>query len=140
MANEELMKDPYSIVESEPFKNAVTAMAAHEKLHPRATLDALLLTALEHIPMEAPPKPTGYPAGVDWSRPAPDDSEADEAIAEAGTLNEAIWEFMEKFDVPVTNNEVRWQDGQYLREAGNFIGEIRAIFARFPEETKLDNE
>lgn len=46
---DELGDDPYAIVESESFKNAVKAMADHEKLHPRAPLDALLLTAWPYL-------------------------------------------------------------------------------------------
>lgn len=38
---------------------------------------------------------------------------------------EMIWEVMGEYDVPVTNNETRWQDGRWLREAGAFTGHIR---------------
>jgi len=60
------------------------------------------------------------------SKPAPDDTDKDQAIAEADTLVEALFEIAEKYDVPVTNNEARWQDGVYLREVGKFVGDIRA--------------
>lgn len=55
---------------------------------------------------------------------APDDSDHDEEIREATNFTEALWAISEKYDVPVTNNYPRWQDGQYLRMIGDFIGEI----------------
>lgn len=61
----------------------------------------------------------------------PDDSEADAAIADAEDLNEALWEIAEKYQVPVTNNYPRWQEGQWLREIGEFIGDIRNAVERF---------
>lgn len=133
--------DVYEVTESKSFKAAVEAMAAEEKLHPRAPLDALLLVAWPLLPIEAEAKPSGYPAGVEWGRAAPDDSEKDEEIEDADTLTEALWAISEKYDVPVTNNETRWQDGAYLREVGSFIGDIQKVYARFrPEPTPLDQD
>ena len=62
--------------------------------------------------------------------PAPDDRDKDQAIAEAETLVEALFEIAEKYGVPVTNNEPRWQDGVYLRAVGAFIGDIRAAVTK----------
>ena len=64
----------------------------------------------------------------------PDDSEEDEAIAEADSFVEALWEIATKYNVPVTNNLPRWQDGVWLREIGAFIGEIQDAARRFKEE------
>lgn len=57
---------------------------------------------------------------------APDDSDHDEAIHEATNFTEALWAISEKYDVPVTNNYPRWQEGQYLRLISDFIDEITA--------------
>lgn len=64
-------------------------------------------------------------------RPAPDDSTADQTIAEATYLEEALFEIAEKYQTPVTNNEPRWKDGVYLREVGDFIGDILDAVKRF---------
>ena len=69
----------------------------------------------------------------------PNDDEANEAIRDAETLVEAIWEIGEKYDVPLTNNMPRWQDGQFLREAGEFIHDVVTAADRFNEARgKLD--
>lgn len=65
----------------------------------------------------------------------PDDGEADAAIAEAHSLTEAIWEIAEKYDVPVTNNYPRWQEGRFLREIGEFIGDMKTVIARFAPDS-----
>jgi hypothetical protein len=54
----------------------------------------------------------------------PDDSDHDEAILEAESFVEALWAIAEKYDVPVTNNYPRWQDGQYLRLISDFIEDV----------------
>lgn len=138
--------DPYLIVSSSPFKAAVEAMAAHEKIHPRAPLDALLLVAWDHLPVAKAEvvaeeeKKTGYPAGVEWSRAWPDDTEADEAIAESETFLEALFEIASKYNIPVTNNEIRWQDGLFLRHVGDFIGDVQDAYARFPAVVAQNDE
>lgn len=63
----------------------------------------------------------------------PDDSEFDEAFADAEDFSEAIGAIIAKYYVPVTANEPRWQNGQYLRHAGDFLGDVRAAIQRFPE-------
>lgn len=68
----------------------------------------------------------------DADLPAPDDSEVDEAIASADTLTEALFEIAEKYGANVTNNEPRWQDGVYLREVGDFIGDVIQAVRRHP--------
>lgn len=135
--------DPYALVSSPEFMKAVEAMSAHEKLHPRAPLDALLLVACEYLPLTfeedgAAAKPTGYPAGVEWQRPHPDDGEADAFIAESETFIEALWAVADKYEIPLTNNEPRWQDGQYLREVGEFIHDVKEVVTRFPQEPQAD--
>lgn len=50
--SEAVQQDPHKLVNSEWFKAAVEAMAATEKIHPRATLDSLLLSACAKIPLE----------------------------------------------------------------------------------------
>lgn len=40
-------------------------------------------------------------------------------------FNEMLWGIMGEYDVPVTNNETRWQDGRWLREAGAYLGHIK---------------
>lgn len=52
--SEVVRNDPHSVVNSEWFQAAVVAMAATEKLHPRAPLDSLLLSACAEIPLELP--------------------------------------------------------------------------------------
>ena len=66
-------------------------------------------------------------------KPRPDDSEADEMIADSEDLPEALFSIADKYDVPVTNNETRWQDGQFLRHIGDFTHDIKAAFERFPQ-------
>ncbi len=71
---------------------------------------------------------------------APDDSEADIAIADADNLAEALWAIAEKYEVPVTNNMPRWQDGSYLRHIGEFIGDIKKAAAAFPQPSSTVDE
>ena len=73
-------------------------------------------------------------------REAPDDSEADIAIADADNLAEALWAIAEKYEVPVTNNMPRWQDGSYLRHIGEFIGDIKKAAAAFPQPSSTVDE
>lgn len=55
----------------------------------------------------------------------PDDTDANEAIAEATSFEGALFEIAEKYGANVTNNMPRWQDGVFLREVGDFIGDIK---------------
>lgn len=66
------------------------------------------------------------PAGVAKPEERPDDSEADAAIAAAEDFAEAIWEIGDKYEVALTNNLERWQEGQFLRHTGDFLGDIRS--------------
>lgn len=50
---------------------------------------------------------------------------------EREAFDEAIWELAEKYEVPLTNNGSRWQDGVFLREMGDFIQDVRAIVHRY---------
>jgi hypothetical protein len=61
----------------------------------------------------------------------PDDSEVDQAIAEADDFYDALWIFTEKYNVPLTNNEERFVDGEHLRPMGDFISEMKALIERF---------
>lgn len=73
---------------------------------------------------------------------APDDSEADQVIAEAEDFREALWEIAEKYEVPVTNNLPRWQNGQFLRHSAEFMYEIEQAAKRFkvgaPQSERFD--
>jgi hypothetical protein len=60
----------------------------------------------------------------------PDDSDYDEEILEAESFAEALWAIAAKYDVPVTNNYPRMQNGQYLRHIGDFIGDVTAAAKR----------
>ncbi len=60
----------------------------------------------------------------------PDDSAYDQEILEAESFTEALWVIAEKYDVPVTNNYPRMQNGQYLRHIGDFIADITAAAKR----------
>lgn len=64
-------------------------------------------------------------------RPAPDDSEIDQIIAESETLTEALFHVADKYEAPVTNNEPRWKDGQYLRHVADFITDVKNQVTRF---------
>lgn len=52
--SEAVRENPHAVVSSEWFQAAVAAMASKEKLHPRAPLDSLLLSACAEIPLELP--------------------------------------------------------------------------------------
>lgn len=69
----------------------------------------------------------------------PDDREADAAIADADTFTEALFEIASKYEVPVTNNLPRWQEGQFLREVGEFVGDIKRAVARFADDKRKSN-
>lgn len=77
------------------------------------------------------PKHVGSTGYVSPRETWPDDTDIDEAIADAGTLGEAMFEIAAKFDVPVTNNLPRWQEGQFVRHVGDFLEDIYAAFDRF---------
>ena len=55
----------------------------------------------------------------------PDDADANEAIAEADSFEDALFEIAEKYGAKVTNNMPRWQNGVFLREVGEFIGDVK---------------
>lgn len=78
------------------------------------------------------PAPSVTPAGA--TRPAPDDTEADDAIASAQDLTEALFEIAEKYEAPLTNNEPRWKDGVYLRHVGDFTADVKDQVARFADQ------
>lgn len=56
----------------------------------------------------------------------PDDSEINLELREAESFADFIFILADKYGIPVTNNEERWQDGQFLREIGEFTGELVA--------------
>lgn len=71
----------------------------------------------------------------------PDDSACDEAIAEAETFGLAIWEIAEKYDVPLTNNSVRWQEGVFVRHITDFIEDVRRVHLRFaPSDSAVSKQ
>lgn len=57
----------------------------------------------------------------------PDDTEVNQWIDEAQSLNEALLEIVDKYQIPVTTNLPRWQNGQFIRDAGDFIDDIRKV-------------
>lgn len=71
------------------------------------------------------------PGGVAKQGERPDDSECNQLIAEAESFVDAILEIGEKYGVPLTNNMERWQDGVFLRYAGDFCAEVREAALRF---------
>lgn len=72
---------------------------------------------------------TPGPAPVDLYFLKPD-YEAASASDPEDEFGEMIWDVMGEYDVPVTNNEMRWQDGRWLREAGAFVGHIKDAVAK----------
>lgn len=56
----------------------------------------------------------------------PDDTEVNEAIAAETSLEGALFEIADKYGANVTNNMPRWQNGVFLREASEFIGDVKA--------------
>jgi hypothetical protein len=73
------------------------------------------------------------------STPAPpDDTEIDEVIATSEDLTEALFLLADKYGARVTNNNERWQDGEYLRHVGDFIGEIKTQVAKFAPPAETD--
>ena len=66
-----------------------------------------------------------HPGAVAPAKTWPDDTEINQAIADAEDFGEAIWEIAEKYDVQLTNNMERWVDGVFVRHCGDFIQEIR---------------
>lgn len=62
---------------------------------------------------------------------APDDSDHDEEIRGAADFTEALWAIAEKYDIPLTNNEPRWQNGEYLRSIGDFISDVKTAAERY---------
>lgn len=88
-------------------------------------------TADEDAPVLWIPKHVGSTGYVSPRETWPDDAEIDEAIAEAETLNEAMFEIAEKFDVPLTNSLPRWQEGRFVRQAGDFLEDVYDAFDRF---------
>lgn len=75
-----------------------------------------------------------YPVPETVNPVPPDTTEDDEAIAEATSFVEALFEIANKYAVPVTNNLPRWQNGIWLHEVGAFIGDIQEAARRFKEE------
>lgn len=72
-----------------------------------------------------PTTSTGYTNPRDtW----PDDTEINASIAEEETVAGALFEIAEKYGADVTNNLPRWQDGVFLREVGEFIGDVMTAF------------
>lgn len=61
----------------------------------------------------------------------PDDTEINQAIEEAESFNEAVCEIAEKYDVPVTGNMERWQDGVFVRHAAEFTNDLHRVADRF---------
>lgn len=77
---------------------------------------------------ERPSQSAGYMSPREtW----PDDSDVNRAMAEAESLPEAIFELIEKYEIPVTGNYPRWQDGQFIRDIGDFNTDFLAIAGRF---------
>lgn len=51
--------------------------------------------------------------------------ERGDTIAEAESFEEALFAIAEKYDLPLTNNEPRFENGVYLRPIGDFVEDIR---------------
>lgn len=69
--------------------------------------------------------------------PPPDDTEARKVIGRSEDFCDAIQALSDLYEVPVTNNEPRWDsDGQYLRHLGDFCEDVRSIAETFLEEIK----
>lgn len=58
---------------------------------------------------------------VAWS---PDQGFTVESLVRSEALISALFDLADKYDVPLTNNGARVQDGQQLREVGDFVGDI----------------
>lgn len=79
------------------------------------------------------PEHTGSTGYMSPRETWPDDTEADECIASSESLAEALLEIADKYDVPLTANYPRWQEGRFARSDFDFVSEIIAAFKRFPE-------
>lgn len=71
--------------------------------------------------------------GPGMARPEtwPDDTEINEDLREAESFADALGIIIEKYNIPVTNNYARWQDGEFIREAVEFMEDIAAIAKKF---------
>lgn len=85
------------------------------------------------------PVHTGSTGYVSPRETWPDDSGPDESIRRAESLAEALWEIAEKYDIPLTNNLPRWQEGVFLREVGDFIHDCMNAMSRFTVTPKEDS-
>jgi hypothetical protein len=70
----------------------------------------------------------------------PDDSEINEDISNATSLANAIWLIADKYEVNLTNNEPRWQDGVYLREISEFMTDIIDAAVKFDPSNPHGND
>lgn len=60
----------------------------------------------------------------------PDDTEVNETIASETSFEGALFEIASKYGANVTSNMPRWQDGVFLREIGEFIGDVKDAAAK----------
>lgn len=68
-----------------------------------------------------------------------DDNEPNARIADAENLFEALVEIGDKYGAGITGNEPRYQDGRWLRDLSEFVGDIEAAYERFPKLSSKEN-
>ena len=66
----------------------------------------------------------------------PDDTEVNQEITKAEDLGEAIWALGDKYNIPLTNNSERWENGVFLRHVGDFREDVESIMNRFLHEKR----
>lgn len=66
----------------------------------------------------------------------PDDRKLYEELYAAESFNEAIFVLAELYDIPVTNNEERWQDGHFVREIGDLVDDIHYLVKKHSRDFK----
>lgn len=80
-------------------------------------------------------------SGRTWRSPKeswPDDTDWDESIAEAERFSEAAFAIAEKYGAAITNDEERWQDGEFLRDVCDFQNDVQAAAERFLVRPAVD--
>ena len=70
----------------------------------------------------------------------PDDSEINTDISNATSLMSALWLISEKYDINLTNNEPRWQDGVYLRHIADFLTDVVDAAVKFDPKNPHGND
>lgn len=76
------------------------------------------------------------PGAVALPDTRPDDSEYREELDDAESFSAAMFAIADLYGMNLTNNSERWQDGVFLREIGDFIGDVRSVAEKFLLEDK----